>query len=258
VKISHPDQDLFQVHYRYGPKALFFFSNQNKKNSVGFHAGFNTGKKIPWKWDPETGQKQRFPFEESPDELYIKIGPVESLLLVFEDTEEPGPVLPPEYKESVYHTIDAEWQMSCNPHTGTQFNVELPELIDLASSPDERLNSFAGIIEYTTYIEFIESIDLVLDLGKVYGVTEVYVNDNHLGIRWYGNHRYEVRDLLREGSNEIRVKLTTTLYNYCRTQSENPEIKRWLRTTDPEPSGLIGPVSLITTQNIQQYESNTR
>ena len=82
----------------------------------------------------------------------------------------------------------------------------------------------------------------ILNGLTVYYLTEVSVNGSNLGTRWYGQHRYAVNETLRQGSNEINVKLTTTLYNYCRTQGDNPDIRRWLKTREAEPSGLIDPV----------------
>ena len=122
--------------------------------------------------------------------------------------------------------------------------MEIPELIDLGSSEDERLNSFAGIINYSSGFVLSETNGLVLDLGNVYGITEVILNGHHLGTRWYGNHRYMLDNVVKNGYNKVEVKLTTTLYNYCRTQTENPNIKAWLRTTEPEPAGIIGPVKI--------------
>lgn len=81
-------------------------------------------------------------------------------------------------------------------------------------------------------------------MGKVYGITEVLINGKVIGTRWYGRHCYPLSGAARQGDNEIKIILTTTLYNYCRTREENPEIRRWLRTREPEPSGIIGPVRI--------------
>ena len=72
------------------------------------------------------------------------------------------------------------------------------------------------------------------------------INGKTIGKKWYGKHRYFIGGIAREGINKLKITLTTTLYNYCRTQEENPEIRRWLRTKDPEPAGLIGPVRIYS------------
>lgn len=245
VRISHPNTDLFQIHHRYNNKAIFFFSNQNKEESIQFAAGFNTSKRIPWKWDPETGKREVYNYGKNPQNFNIKLGPLESLLLVFEKTGEQQADLR-EADESKYMTIDSPWNIKCTPHIGTEFQVKLPQLIDIGSSEDERLNSFAGTIEYTTTIDIKNDAEIILDMGKVYGISKVSINGKTIGKKWYGKHRYFIGGIAREGINKLKITLTTTLYNYCRTQEENPEIRRWLRTKDPEPAGLIGPVRIYS------------
>ena len=44
---------------------------------------------------------------------------------------------------------------------------------------------------------------------------------------WHGRHIYDVRGLLREGRNEIRLVLTTTLGNYMLSMKENPTMVKW-------------------------------
>jgi len=245
VIISGTNTELYQVHHRYKEKSIFFFSNQNKEEGVRFSASFTSSKGLPWKWDPETGTREVLYYGNDPQNLNIKLNPLESLLLVFENKEGHQIELQ-EADESNFLTIDSPWSIKCWPHIGSEFQLQTPELFDLASSEDERLNSFAGIIEYTTTVDIDNDTDIILDLGKVNGISEVSINGKLLGVGWYGRHRYSIGGIVGKGKNDIKVKLTTTLYNYCRTQKDNPEIRRWLRTQKPEPSGMVGPVRIYS------------
>ncbi len=247
VRITQPDASLFQVHHKYNDRDIFFFSNQSKEEGVQFTAGFTHSKGVPWRWDPETGTREVYPYGKDPQHFMIKLEPLESLLLVFEKRRGPQTGIP-RADESEYVTIDSPWNIHCFPHIGSAFQLQVPELPDLASSEDERLNSFAGIIEYTTKLDLQSDEEMILDLGKVYGVSEVLVNGKILGTQWYGNHRYSIGGPAGKGIIELKVRVTTTLYNYCRTQEDNPEIGRWLRTKSAEPSGMTGPVRLYTTK----------
>jgi hypothetical protein len=76
--------------------------------------------------------------------------------------------------------------------------------------------------------------DLVveLDLGRVYEVAEVWLNDRNIGATWYRPYRVDITGRLRQGKNELRVDVTNILKNYL---------------TDGEyshPSGLLGPVKI--------------
>jgi hypothetical protein len=73
---------------------------------------------------------------------------------------------------------------------------------------------------------------LELDLGKVYEVAQVWLNDKEVGVSWYPPHRVDITGHLRQGPNELRVDVTNILKNYL-TAGEYSH-----------PSGLLGPVKI--------------
>ena len=52
--------------------------------------------------------------------------------------------------------------------------------------------NFTGTVTYRTTVEVNDPTDKVLNLGRVWGVAEVKVNDQELGVRWYGDQTYDV------------------------------------------------------------------
>ena len=78
-------------------------------------------------------------------------------------------------------------------------------------------------------------------------VTEVALNGNSLGVRWYGRHDYATGSALAQGDNHLEISVVTTLFNCL-----------WESREKAEPSGLLGPVRLITTlhQGVQYGEKN--
>ena len=71
---------------------------------------------------------------------------------------------------------------------------------------------FSGFIRYrrTLNIEKIPS-RMILTLTDAYEGVELFVNGNSLEIRVAPPFRYEIGDALREGENEIRIEVATTL-----------------------------------------------
>jgi len=68
-------------------------------------------------------------------------------------------------------------------------------------------------------------------------------------VKWWGEKTFDISGLIKEGENQIEIKVTTLLWNYCNsyTMEENPMAKRWAnanRKKDNKPlaMGLIGPV----------------
>lgn len=82
-----------------------------------------------------------------------------------------------------------------------------------------------------------EGIELaVLDLGSVYETAEVWVNGRNVGVRICPPYRFDIKGLLRNGINELRVDVTNTLVR------EQRDIISGFAAL--EPSGLLGPVTL--------------
>ena len=108
--------------------------------------------------------------------------------------------------------------------------------------------NFTGTVTYRTTVDVINPADMVLNLGRVWGVAEVKVNDQDLGVRWYGDQTYDVASSLKPGTNRIEVKVTTTLLNYMKTLKDNKTAQYWtMEGTKNQPlssMGLVGPVTL--------------
>jgi hypothetical protein len=246
VQISAPNSSLSQIYHRLGDRDIFFFVNSSETEAQSFFAKFATGRKVPWVWDPGTGQRRPYHWKESPAELKIHLDPLESLLLVFEagssgqahpetrPSGESGLLLSPTWDVSFTHAI-----------TGEKFELSTDELIDLAESDETELNSLAGTIVYKASFESQDQENPWLDLGLVHGVSEVRLNGVPQGVRWYGRHLYNIMSGLKGGENQIEVKVTTHLGNYVRTLKDNPSAARWASWYPLESLGMLGPVKLL-------------
>ena len=141
--------------------------------------------------------------------------------------------------------ITTHWKADfTNCVTGEKFTREIDKLIDLAQTQDTLLNTFAGTILYRTEFNAADKKRTILDLGKVYDISEVKLNDKSLGTRWYGRHTYDTTGVLKKGKNVLEVKVTTTLANYVRSLKDKPEAI----ASKPAPAGLVGPVRLLKAQ----------
>lgn len=131
---------------------------------------------------------------------------------------------------------------------GTVKSQELAELGDLKDLPD--FTYFAGTVSYKTTVTLSNPADLhYLDLGKVWGIAELIVNGENLGTQWYGRSAYALGNLLKKGTNNIEVKVTTVMVNYMKSLTENATAQYWanrIKKEQPLQSmGLAGPVNLF-------------
>ncbi len=246
VRISKPDPRLFQIHHRKDGRDIFFFVNLHRDKKLSFQAHFaSTGDKTPWRWDPETGQRTVFPYEDQKNKLDISLKGLESLLLVFEPDMPGKAVTEPVIEWQDFLQITGPWQVRLEPVQGGTFKRTFTQLEDLGKSTDPRLRTFAGTVVYRARFDVREKFPARLDLGKVYNISEVKLNDRSLGLRWWGRHRYDVGGALKAGENVLEVKVTTVLSNYCRSLRDNTTAQIWAAKRGQIPTGLLGPVKLL-------------
>jgi len=246
VTIKEPDKNIFQIRQIDGNRDIWFFVNSSRSKSVKTEVKFPTGRKIPWKWDPETGKKAPFIFTESPDELTLELEPLQSLLLVFEPDEK-GSRQQPELslETDTVMTIMGPWIAEFNHINGNSFNRSFDMLNDFGTSDDVELNSFAGTVDFATTFES-DGTGRFLILNKVNrGVTEVFLNGTKAGISWYGKPQFRVDSLLRKGKNTLEIRYTSVLSNYIRMLKNNPTALRWTSGYDKIPLGPEGPVTIL-------------
>jgi hypothetical protein len=81
-----------------------------------------------------------------------------------------------------------------------------------------------------------------IDLGNVQGVTELTLNGKLLGTKWYGAHLYDLEGAIKEGENEVSIKLTTITGNYMKGLKDNPVAQQWTGRQSYYPMGILGPV----------------
>jgi hypothetical protein len=159
--------------------------------------------------------------------------------------------------------VHARLKSSLDAHQDSVIHTHFDTLFDLKDRPETR--HFAGTIVYrkrltwdpivsgTTLGDRREPTDApgatLLDLGLVEGVSEVFVNGQSAGVRYYGRRQYDISDLLHEGDNELEIRVTTTLGNYLKTFTKEDNPTAWIYVNHPkrdqplQPMGMIGPVT---------------
>lgn len=238
VQISNPVHYLYSMKQTDGEREIYFFVNSHRKKSVEFDAVFNTGSKTPYLWDPATGERFALPCQQK-NKLHIRIDALESALIVYEPVKLDLPVYAFRSIPSHSEPLKTEWKVEFNHINGKEFSRSFEKLIDFSVSEDEEIRTFAGTAVYSCSLENDGKIRYI-QLSEVnQAVTELYINDKHVGTKWYGNHCYDVQDFLQPGKNEMKIKLTTTLANYCMSLEDNPTAMQWARRyRRPFPAGL--------------------
>ncbi|ANW95855.1 hypothetical protein AXE80_05980 [Wenyingzhuangia fucanilytica] len=150
-------------------------------------------------------------------------------------------------------SIQNNWKVAFEPGWDTPESVKIPQLKSLTEFDNKAIQHYSGTVTYTKEIE-INALEknMVLDIGKVYNIAELWCNGQKVGTRWAPPYRFEVGDVLKKGNNSIIIKVTNTWRNqliYDNTRAKG-EKKTWTTSapkkgeTELDASGLVGPVIL--------------
>lgn len=78
----------------------------------------------------------------------------------------------------------------------------------------------------------------ILDLGDVKVIAEIYVNDVRLGVLWKKPYRMDISDALKKGSNKITVRVANLWLNRLIGDEQLPDNLEWTRNTGSTTNAL--------------------
>ena len=96
---------------------------------------------------------------------------------------------------------------------------------------------FSGHILYKTSFEAKKG-KYILDLGYVGEIAEVTLNGKNIGSRVIPPYTFDISDAVKDGENELLIEVTNTNVFLLRDR-----FSAYMRI---EPSGLLGPVKLLS------------
>lgn len=252
IKLSKLDPAFYQARLKDGNRDLFFLVNTDSEKTLSFNADFNSNGNTAWRWDPETATRTIYS-SQATEPIDITLPPHGSMLLAIEQDSR-GRITPITKKQPTStNAVTGTWDCKFVPAQGKKFFDANFKLKDLGKSKDEKLNTFAGEIYYGKIIDIDKTAEnLELDLGDVYGISEVIINGKPVDSRWYGRHVYDITDAVNPGKNKLVVKVTTVLYNSLRTKPKTTAAGHWAnrgKKNKPISTGMTGPVKIRTVGN---------
>lgn len=263
VRLAPLSGEVAQVHHRTADADVFFVANLSTKRPVAQRLTLPGGEGELWRWDPETGRRDRVAGDPARG-LELELRPQQSLMLVRtpkRDSAVGGPAisLAGDGAAGSARTLTGEWTAEFVPADGSAtFTRKLDALADLARVAGvPELNRFGGTIRYTIEFDAAAAGPARLDLGRVYGVSDVSLNGQALGRRWYGEHVFSTEGALGSGRNKLVVTVRTHLGNAMREKRGDPAAQRWAHWYPPIPTGLVGPVTLSTPEQRDAVLSST-
>jgi len=235
---------MLQSHRRIDGRDFFWLVNNSSeaRECVVQVSGASGAASI---WDCEAGRVKPIASKQRRNHSNVQLAfqPHEAYWLVFDPQEQPVSrsvmALP---KERVLKTVAASgWTVRIDPaaQPNLQEPLEIPAVFSQKDGTERELSlwetwselpgNFTGVVDYTQTVTLPRiKGTLILDLGTVHHVAEVWVNGTRVGGKLWPPHRFTT-DAFRSGKNEVRIRIGNLVDNYYGT---------------PKPSGLIGPVTV--------------
>lgn len=261
VRFESGEFDLTSLHRRVDGRDFFWLVNNTDKHHQS-RLFFTGSKGLAGVWDCENGKICEIGSHEKSKGSVAELSfePYEAFWVVFD------PKLSAKAGEGkvrvggeIARRIEGDWTVRID--TTIQPVAAAPKLMapeDLLGSEGQDkplenwsnwdLKRFTGYVDYTKSFDFSKTADRVfLDLGDVKFMAELWVNGAPAGVRLWPPFRFDVTGYLRDGKNQIRVRVGNTLINamsqyYVARDVEHP-IWGWVsRNSVDFNAGLLGPV----------------
>jgi hypothetical protein len=250
LNIEKPDLYVYQNRYQAddGSEMLFLINSHihnSHQTKVTFSSEMTRGK-YGWIWNAETGERFRISLSKD-NSIDLDMGPAESLIFIFDKNKNGIAWNPLPVKGSYEKTINTGWKADLRHcHDGTVKSISIDILQDLKDV--EEFKSFAGTITYSNTINVDDPENLIINLGKVYGISELKINGKKCSTKWYGRRIDSIGKYLVKGSNTIEILVVTSMGNYMKSLTDNPIAQYWTNEKNKiqplQPTGLIGPVTI--------------
>jgi hypothetical protein len=243
VRFHKPNKYLSQASYLLEKFPLFFIANTSLSENITVNCEFQADRKLyPWLWNPETGERVPCPTHGANNLVNLNLPGATSVLILFEaeKTEQPSEINASGKSESV---LEGSWNLILEHINGERVQTSIRELSDLTGNTLSR--NFAGVATYEKEFEIDSEDYSCIDLGEVQGISELLLNDQLIGTKWYGAHRYDIRGRIIKGKNKVTIKLTTITGNYLKGLKDNKVARRWTAGQNYYPMGVMGPVKLL-------------
>ena len=188
----------------------------------------------------------------------LTFAPGDSFFVVFQGEAEANSVTIETPALQKMADLSTDWTVSFEPDLGAPDGMTLPVLAPLNEQAEDGIKYYSGISTYSRSFDLPDGMNtvadpVILDLGRVGDVAEIHVNGEEVTTLWKAPWTADISAFVTDGANEITVKVANLWVNRLIGDMQ-PDADKITFTTIPtympdaplRPSGLIGPVSLMT------------
>ncbi len=244
-----------------------YFLRNDREEPVNAMCRFRVTEKYPEIWDASTGTISRvadYTKEEAALSFEIGLPAHGSIFVVFNKNNRSKLSVFDDNKQDATKTeITGPWNLNFPPNWGAPPSVVFERLISWTESENTGIKYFSGTATYQNSFNLDgESVKkkMILDLGGVRDVAEVFINGKSAGILWKKPYQADISQLVQPGKNDLKIEIVNLWVNrmtgdmlsdpkdrFCKTNQSYMKSEVWPGGDEPfrlQTAGLLGPVTL--------------
>lgn len=244
------------LHRTMGDNEIFWINKPSDK-AVKAEFSFRVSGLKPQIWHPDNGLIEDASYRSDGDRTIVEVPMVENdaVFVVFNGKAESSSFRVPELKENTLASLDGPWSVKFQEGRGAPESASFATLQSYTESKDQGIKYFSGAADYSIKASVAGSEGkIILDLGEVGNLAEVYVNGEYCGTAWKHPFRVDITSAVREGENDIRIKVVNLWVNRligdeqpdCTTRYTFTDARHYKADSPLLPSGLMGPVRIVS------------
>jgi alpha-L-rhamnosidase len=252
--------DIPFLHRKLADGDSYFLVNRNDQSET-IEARFRVTGKAPELWHAETGTSEPVSYRIENGETIIPLSLTaeQSVHVVFRKAATSDALAIKKLVPATLATLDGPWAVTFQSGRSAPASATLPGLAPLNENADPGIKYFSGIASYLK--DFIapkgwkSGRPLMIDLGEVREVADVFVNGKPAGSAWHAPYRIDIGSVTRAGKNKLEVRVANLWVNRLIGDAQPGATKitftampSYTKDAPLRPSGLIGPVTLMGQQ----------
>ena len=245
----------FRFLHRTMPGVEIYWVNKPSTEYETVKASFRVSGKKPQLWHPESGAVEDVTYEVKNGRTLVTLpmAPDDAVFVVFSGKGASRQTIPAA-TETTLLTVDTPWTVKFQEKRGAPAEAVFGKLESYTENEDTGIKYFSGIATYTNAFTCgpVQG-KVMLDLGTVADLAEVYVNGQYCGSAWKEPYKVDITSAVKDGANQLEVKIANVWVNRL-IGDEQPGATRIAYTDSRSgyraesklnPAGLLGPVSLL-------------
>lgn len=260
VLITKSDHKILFKHRKMGKNQHIYWLNNRSDKPTVLQADFRVAGKKPRLLDPITGTAKEVSYTMGKErtQVDLDLDAWGTAFIVFVDDTDIQTHMVSKPIATQIMELKGPWTVSFQKNRGAPDHVQLDSLRSLTEHSDPGVKYFSGTATYATKFSLpaVKDMDkLVLDLGEVNNVAEVFINGKSQGVVWKVPFKINLNMGDKKLSeNLLEVKITNTWVNRLIGDAQPDVMGKITFTTMPFynkdsallPSGLLGPVKLYS------------